>query len=371
MTQEAGAWRRLGTRVAGELRHLFAITPSDRPWHMPVAAALATGLPLLIGASLHHLAFGLVSSLGGLVFLYMPATPMAHRMAMLMACAFALTGCYTLGMMSQFIPILMVPAVTLIAIAVTMGCRLYGVGPPGNLFFVMAAAIGAYTPVEVLDVPLRAGLIGMGALLACLIAFAYSLWVLRRAAPQPVPPPRPATFDHVVVESVLIGGSVGVALAVAQGLSLEKAYWVPVSCLAVIQGASLRAVWTKHVHRAFGTGAGLLLAWGLLSLPLGPWTIAATMMGLAIIVESLVVRHYAVAVVFITPLAILLAEAASLEHGGAPGPLMAARFVDSVLGGLVGLIGGGAVHSPAVRGSIGRHLRRLVPARLGGPAQGG
>lgn len=40
----------------------------------------------------------------------------------------------------------------------------------------------------------------------------------------------------------------------------------------MIQGASLRAVWTRQLHRVLGTSIGLLLAWGLLLLPLDNWT---------------------------------------------------------------------------------------------------
>lgn len=372
MTAIVAAWTRLTTLLAAEIRHLFAVTPSDRPWHMPAAAAMATGLPLLIGAYFGHLDFGLVSSLGGLVFLYMPATPMAHRMVMLMACAFAMSACYALGVLSHFVPVLMMPALVFIAVVVTMCCRLYGVGPPGSLFFVMAAAIGAYTPVEVMEVPLRVGLMTMGGVLACLIGFCYSLYSLRLWAPKPVPALPPASFDYVVFDSVVIGSCVGLSLALAQMLALENAYWVPVSCLAVIQGASLRAVWTKQVHRAVGTGGGLLLAWGLLVvLPLESWVIAFTLMALAFIVETLVVRHYGAAVIFITPLTLLLAEAGTLGHGVSITGLIEARFIDTVLGGMVGLAGGACLHSTAFRRGGGGLLRRLIPARFAVRARDG
>lgn len=106
--------------------------------------------------------YGLVSSLGGLVFLYLPNTPLHYRMVYLMACAFAMVACYALGVMSHFVPVLMMPVLAFIAILVTMVCRFYGVGVPGSLFFVMASAIGAYTPVEVEQVPLMVGLLAMG-----------------------------------------------------------------------------------------------------------------------------------------------------------------------------------------------------------------
>jgi uncharacterized membrane protein YccC len=350
-------WAELKRLVREELQLLLTFKPSDRLWQMPFAAALATGLPLLIGAYFDHLDYGLVSSLGGLVFLYLPNTPLSHRMVTLMACAFAMTACYTLGAMSHFFPLLMMPVLVFIAILATMVCRFYDLGPPGSLFFVMAAAIGAYSPLEALQVPLMVGLVTMGTLLACLVAFFYSLYALRLQAPQPARPLPPASFGYVVFDAVVIGIFVGISLALAQALQLEKAYWVPISCLAVIQGVSLRAVWTKQLHRVLGTGVGLLL------LPLDKWTISLAFMALTLVIETVVVRHYAVATIFITPLTILLVEAATLGQTS-PAPLIQARFFDTALGCLVGLAGGICLHSPRFRALVGGQMRRLVPSRL-------
>ena len=135
-----------------------------------------------------------------------------------------------------------------------------------------------------------------------------------------------------------------------------------VSCLAVIQGASLRAVWTRQLHRIAGTGVGLLLAGGILALPLDAWRVALLMMALAFVIETLIVRHYGLATVFITPLTILLADAPQLGLTP-PDGLLQARLVDTVLGCLVGLAGGLALHSPGFRTVLGGPLRRLV--RLG------
>lgn len=359
MTQTS-RWAELKRLIRAEFGHLTTINPSDRTWQMPFAAALASGLPLLVGAYFDHLEFGLVSSLGGLVFLYLPNTPRYHRMVSLMACAFAMNACYTLGVMSHFFPVLMMPVLVFISILVTMLCRFYAVGIPGSLFFIMAASIGAYSPHEVLDVPLVVGLLSMGSLLACLIAFFYSVYTLRSRAPSPVSPLPPATFDFVVFDSVVIGVFVGISLLLAQILHLERAYWVPVSCLAVIQGASLRAIWNKQMQRVIGTGIGLLVAWCLLLLPLEKWSISLTMMVLAFIIETAVVRQYAFAAIFITPMTILLAEAATLGHGSAA-TMIQARFFDTVLGCLVGFSGGICLHSPRFRELLAPRMRRLIP----------
>jgi hypothetical protein len=355
-------WNRLKALMRATWRDLTTVQASDRLWQMPFAAALATGLPLLIGAYFNRMDYGLVSSLGGLVFVYLPATPLHHRMVTAMACAFGMTACFALGLMSHLFAPLMVPVLVFIAILVTMVCRFYGLGPPGSLFFIMAASIGAYSPTPPLQLPLMVGLLTMGSLLACLIGLFYSVHVLRLQAPRPVAPLPAPTFDFVVFDSVVIGAFVGVALAVAQLLQLERAYWVPVSCLAVMQGQSLRAVWSRQMHRVLGTGIGLLLAWGLLLLPLDKWSISLTMMALAFVIESAVVRHYGFAVIFITPMTILLAEAATLGDGSAAA-LIQARFFDTVVGCLVGVVGGVCLHSPRFRAVAGGQMRRLIPRR--------
>jgi uncharacterized membrane protein YccC len=355
--------KKLRTLAKEELRSLTTVQATDRVWEMPFAAALALGLPLLIGAYFNHLEYGLASSLGGLAFLYLPSTPLYHRMVSVMACSFGLSACYALGVMSHIFPVLMTPALTFTAILVTMICRFYVMPPPGSLFFIMAASIGAYSPVPPLQLPLTVGLVAMGTMLACLIGFLYSLYILRTHAPQAVAPLPAPTFDFVVFDSVVIGVFVGISLALAQMLQLEKAYWVPVSCLAVIQGASLRAVWIKQVHRVLGTAIGLLLVGALLLLPLGKWSISLMVMVLAFIIETTVVRHYAFASIFITPLAILLAEAATLGHSP-PAVLMQARFFDTLLGCLVGFAGGICLHSPIFRNGAGGLIRRLFQSRL-------
>ena len=174
--------------------------------------------------------------------------------------------------------------------------------------------------------------------------------------------PQP-TFDFVVFDALVIGAFVGLSLALAQALQLEKAYWVPVSCLAVIQGHTLRAVWNKQMQRIVGTTIGLLVAWALLLLPLDKWSISLTMMLLAFIIEMAVVRNYGFATIFITPMTILLAEAATLGHGPASS-LIQARFLDTLIGCVAGFTGATCIHSPRFREIAGRPIRRLVPDRF-------
>src|SRR5690606_50543 len=94
--------RTLGVVIKEELRHLFRLTPSSRPWEMPVAATIALGGPLLMGVAYGRMDLGLVAMLGGLVFLSLPETPMQHRIRLMMTITFGMIGCYALGALMHF-----------------------------------------------------------------------------------------------------------------------------------------------------------------------------------------------------------------------------------------------------------------------------
>ena len=64
--QHPPGWRRLQRQLRGELRQLTTLQASDRRWPMPFAAALASGLPLLVGAYFARMDYGLIASLGGI-----------------------------------------------------------------------------------------------------------------------------------------------------------------------------------------------------------------------------------------------------------------------------------------------------------------
>jgi uncharacterized membrane protein YccC len=344
-----------------EIRHLTTFNASSRPWQLALAVALAAGIPLLIGAAFGHMEHGLVSSLGGMAMLYTPGTSLQQRMGVVMACAMGMTTCFALGLMAAFHPLLLIPVITLVTVLVTLVCRIYGVNPPGSLFFVMASAIAAYTPFSLMELPFRVGLVVLGGIVACGIAFLYSVYILRVQGTQAgVPAAVPPALEDIGPDAVIVGLAVGLSLVAAHALQMNRPYWVPVSCLAVVQGGSLRMVWNKQVQRVLGTAVGLGLAWLLLSVPMNAWQICATMIALYFTIEMLVVRHYGLAMVFITPLTLYLADVGAGTQASAEA-LIASRFWDIALGSAFGLLGGWFIHHRKSRGLLLRGLMALWP----------
>ena len=148
-------------------------------------------------------------------------------------------------------------------------------------------------------------------------------WELLRDALTPGSPSR-----YVVARA---GIAVCVAGFVASALGIEHAYWaMSAAVLVVHQGFD----WVRTLQRGFermvGTCVGLGLAAVVLTLhPQGLWLvlIIAT---LQFIIEMLIVRNYALAAVFITPIALTIAS------GGHPvddvGGLLFARGMDTLIG---------------------------------------
>lgn len=157
---------------------------------------------------------------------------------------------------------------------------------------------------------------------------------------------------------MLTGMFFALSLVLAAALGFDRAYWVPVSCLAVIQGLTLRAAWNLNVHRMVGTAIGLGLT--ALNMPLmtSPWFVAVAVIGLAYLIETAVVRHYAFAAIFITPLTNILAENSS-QGQASVAALMNTRLVDTVVGALIGLAGVICLHHLSFR----RLLERLFSRR--------
>jgi uncharacterized membrane protein YccC len=90
----------------------------------------------------------------------------------------------------------------------------------------------------------------------------------------------------------------------------------------------------RGLQRVLGTAAGLLVAAGLLSIDLDSLVVVLVVVLLQATAELFVARNYAIALVAITPLALLMVHLAAPVPTGS---LLADRGVETVLGVAVGL----------------------------------
>lgn len=345
---------RLKSLIDGELDHLLTVNRSKRPWHMPIIAAIAISFPVFVGAYFDALSSGIKASLGAMIILNLPLSgALPYRLITVMAWGFAMVLSFALGLIAQQMPWLRLPVFALIAFSVVILGRYYRQPPPAGLFVMMAGAIALFIPVPLTQVLSASGLVMLGSGFSMLLALFYTLFLLltRPNAPAPVYRYEADTIG----DSLIVAGFVSLALAIAVFFEMPYPYWAAMSCFIIIQGMQLRTMWIKQLHRLLGTIVGMAVAGWMLSWGLSIWGVAVSILLMMLLIESLVDRHYGMAVIFITPLTIFIAEYGSMTViPPVADAIIRARMLDTALGCAVGLSGGLAIHSQRLRIPIRR-----------------
>lgn len=336
--------------VKEPLSDLATFKSHPRPWHMPVVAAIAISAPVFIGAYVGEIKSGLLASLGANVILNLPYQgSFMHRMVTVLACSAGMTACFAAGLIAHVVPMVTLPLMLFVAFWVALFSRYYKLPPPGGVFIMMGAMIAMFMDSHLSQLAHQVGIIALGSMLAGVVACVYTLVLLY------LKPLEPATVvgdtPDVLIDSMIVACVVTLSLAIALVLDMHRPYWTPMSCYVVVQGMTFKSMWAKQAHRMVGTGLGLILAWVLFSLNLSPMGIAVMVLCLMFTIETLVLRHYVSAVIFITPLTIFLAE----YNPNLPmdiNTVMATRFWDTALGCIVGVLGAMVMLSPVIRNRL-------------------
>ncbi len=348
-----------------ETKALFELKPDERLWHMPLLAALCMALPLLAGLYAGHLSFSILSCIGALVILYLPATPMRNRMLVMALSSLGFVLSYAVGLNFSFNIIPKIIALSAFTFFVHGLCLWFNFKTPGSIFFILLASVAAYSPYQADTILIKTGFIALGTLLACTVALLYSWYAISQLPAPVIAEEAPATNADKLFEAAIIAACVAVSLLLAYYLKLERPYWVPVSCVAVMKGVDLNHVWQRSFQRVMGTLTGLALAWLLLKIEATPLMVCLTIPVLQFLAEWLVGRNYALALIFITPMAMLLAEVGGIQTMQAD-ELITTRLIDIVLGSAVGAVGGWFLYNQKLRSHAAQQFERLNFSDRGG-----
>lgn len=319
---------------------LLKINITDRPWHVPVIAGLLVGIPLIYGFYSGNIVASKTAAFGALVILYLQSNDLTTRIKRLAICGLLFIISFAIGLLFSNNIWLGALMLGVWSVIIHYGINRYNLyRPPGNFFFIMIAAIGVANPVEFSQIPNKLAYLTIGVVISVVLGSLYSWVVLSKQKNKPDKIILPKDLYVNFTESLIYGVVIGASLLIAQLLKLENAYWVPTSCLAVMQTVSSKHVWTKFAQRVLGTIIGLVLIALLLQLDWSPWGICILMICLQIIVEFFIVRNYGIAAIFITMMTILLVES-NVDLLNNSYSLFVNRLVDIVLGSIVGVIGG-------------------------------
>ena len=304
------------------------------------------GLPLTIFTAAGQQSLGLVASLGGLAALYCAALRRIDRMHVLPLVVIGLVIAAVAGVTcsgSLWLTIGCLTVIAAIASALTFGV---GLGPPGPIMFVNVAAISARmaAPPELNGAAMNGGfvvaMVAIGGVVAYLVVIApLALPSVRRREGPPLG--LRALFPDFELDAAMTAVTVRVVVAVALcgvvsgSLGVHRSYWVIIAAVAVLQAGNSRRMTTiRAVQRVLGTMVGVVFFGAIVAIsPSGAWLVL-TIMLLQFATEVVVTRNYALALVFITPLALMIAST-----GNADSPLVSVmgRIVDTLLGATIAM----------------------------------
>lgn len=323
---------------------LFAFGPSPGPrWQLGLQAALGLAVPIAVMTLLGRPTLGFIAASGAFTVLFAGFSPVVERARVLPFVGAGLIASAALGVLvadDAWLVSIGVIVVAILSAALAFGFRL---GPPGPLFFVLVFGLSAHV--------VATGAVGPVAYIAafaagCVFSYLVTLTPLllprvraKRSRPlrQLLPGPALDADARMLLLRVVIVSVLGVLL----GLLVDpgRSYWVVGAAIAVIGvAAARRAAFQRGLHRMLGTIVGVG-AYALLSLmhPAGLW-LALLLGALQFTIELVVIRNYALALVFITPLVLLLTGAATGEIGSMDVALE--RIVDTIVGATLGAASG-------------------------------
>ena len=325
--------------MPGLVDRVVAVGPHAGAHRVAVRASVSVVVPLLVLLAVGHLEWSIYAAFGSFTCLYGRERVDRHRLTLQSTAGVVQVAMVTLGVLVATSPHrawLSVPITAVVAAGAAYLSARQGWHPPGSLFQVFAFAAVASVPSESDDI-VPALVASAGAMLfALLVGNVGALWrrVRRTAA---IEHSRPIGGAVEGVWRYALQSGVGVLLAgsVATASGIGRPYWAMVGAVVPLAARALPVQLIRGLHRVVGTALGLGVAWVVL---------AAHPSGLAAVIlialfqagaELLVGRNYALALVCVTPLALIMV------HLVAPvptGELLADRALETVIGVVIGVV---------------------------------
>jgi Fusaric acid resistance protein-like len=313
------------------VRDLLEVHPG--PWAHRVAlrAGISVLVPLLAVLALGHPEWSAYAAFGAFTLLYGRNHVHLSRATMQMSAGTLLVAAVTAGALVGTLESRAWVAVGVAAVLAVLGSLVSAVQdwhPPGPIFLVFGFGAVASVPHTLADVPVAVVVAAASAGFALLVGNAGALLRRQHSRPDPLAPPRPAEALRCGLAVLLAGGT-------ATAIGIGHPYWAMVAAAVPLAAPALRSQLLRAGHRVLGTLLGLVTSAALLAPGFGPLTTVLLVAVLQIVTELVVGRHYGVALLFITPMAMLIGQ---LVAPLPVGTLLFDRGVETVIGAAIGTL---------------------------------
>lgn len=328
--------------IRASLRGFVSLAPS-RVDHIPAfRIALGLAIPLAILLVTENITWAMYAGFGAFTGIYSRYEPTAMRLRRQVLIGALLTLCVTLGatlaQLGESISeaasswlALVVAAVVAGAAATLVTAR--GIRPGGAVFplFAVAAVAAAPPAAPIWVAALVAGLSATGCVLLGLLGH----WAgERHPAAGPAPGRQVFTRSQLAAEFSRYAGAALVAGVLGLASGLPFPYWAQIAAVVPLSAPGRPAQVERGLHRVAGSALGIVTTGFLLSFPAEAWQLVVWVVVLQFLAEMYVLRNYALALLFITPLALLMVQLANPQPVG---PMLQARVLETAIGVVVGI----------------------------------
>lgn len=316
----------------------FRMAPAHNDHHPAVRTAIGVGVPLLTLVLVGRIDLAIFASFGAFTGIYGRNEPHRERLghqakagALLLLVIFAGTLCSRAGIDTWGIVI----GTTIVAGAGTLATGFGRLKPAGSLFHMFAFAAIASVPGQP---PIWQAMLTA----AATVVFSLIVGQIAQVLPSPRTPwvkPVRAPFDHsgrqaIWLEAAQYTVAAGLAGSLATLMGIGHNYWAMVAAVVPLAGPTVSHRLGRGVNRILGTSVGLGLTLLILLLGLPPWMMVLVIALMQFLAENFIARQYAIAQIFVTPLALMSTE---LAHPSSPGPLIQDRALETLIGAAVGV----------------------------------
>jgi uncharacterized membrane protein YccC len=333
---------RVETLMRQPVRHLFAFGPHNAAHKVAIRAGLSMAVPLLALWALGRMDLAMYATFGAFAALYGRFDPHRVRIRMQLGVGVWLVLAVTVGAAIGISPAhdwLVIPVVATAGAGASLLSDKLRWHPPGPLFTVFALAACASLPTEAARVPLALAAAASSAALAVVIGgVGYARPRARRHHDSKRSTRMSSALTRPAVR-MTTAARFGIAVVVSGTIptitGLGHPYWAMVAAVAAVSGPDVTSRLARAGHRVLGTLAGVMVATAILGLALPPLAIIAVVAFLQIGAELVVGRNYALALMFVTPLALLMVE---LAHHIDAMTLVRDRAFETLLGAMAGIV---------------------------------
>ncbi|RUQ20915.1 FUSC family protein [Kocuria sp. HSID16901] len=322
----------------GHFRNIVSFAPSKAD-HIPATRiAVSVAVPLTTVVLLGRVDLAIFASFGAFTSLYARQETFIDRFRHQCMAGAILLGCLLVGLglsHAHANPWVVIAAVALVGGVGASLALVLTLRPPGGLFFIFASgAVGAMHAPP----PLLEGMAtGLGAVVWSVLAgmLGYFLGEGRRGHVVPAPQHHGQPWNKIIQQGLLFFAAAGIAGVLGELSGISHSYWAMVAAVAPIAQPSVTARLYKCIQRIVGTFGGVMVTAFLLSSGLQQWHMVVWIVILQFLAEAFVMRNYGFAMLFVTPLALMMVQ---LAQPAPPEDILTARMAETAIGAAVSFV---------------------------------